>query len=273
MIRTRFAPSPTGELHLGHAYSALINYEYAQNHEGEFILRFEDIDHTRVRPEFYREIEIDLNWLGIEWNSKPLRQSVHLGKYKANLLKLEEMGLIYKCYKTRTEIMLESINAPHRHINAPLKAIDDENFEEINRPFAYRFWALRAKEIIEKEKLEFIETNGKATKIDPLILGDVILGRKDTPVSYHICVTHDDDEQNISHVIRGNDLKESTHLHICLQYLLGFKTPVYEFHPLILGNDGKRLAKRDKSQTLKYLRNSGVSPDKVKQMILSAAKM
>lgn len=279
-IITRFAPSPTGELHLGHAYSALLAHDFANANDGKFILRFEDIDQTRVRPQFYREIEIDLEWLGIRWDDKPLRQSEHFNDYARNLERLKALGLLYPCFKTRAEISYEAMNAPHGPdsflvLRDADKEIDKETLAKTNSniPFAWRFWARRAKELLGDEELFFTEIEGKTTLVDPLLLGDAILARKDTPASYHICVVHDDARQNITHIIRGEDLRQSTHIHRVLQHFLSLPVPLYQFHKLLIGTDGKRLAKRDKAQSLKYLRNSGVTAEEVRVMILQAKKV
>ncbi|WP_240007154.1 tRNA glutamyl-Q(34) synthetase GluQRS [Pseudaquidulcibacter saccharophilus] len=279
-IITRFAPSPTGDLHLGHAYSALLAHDFARANDGKFILRFEDIDQTRVRPQFYRDIEIDLEWLGIKWDEKPIRQSDHFADYQKDLDKLKTMGLLYPCFKTRAEIAYDAMNAPHGPDNFLVlrdagKEIDNETIAKTNGniPFAWRFWAHRAKELLGDEELFFTETNGNSTKIDPLLLGDAILARKDTPASYHLCVVHDDARQNITHIIRGEDLRQSTHIHRVLQHFLSLPVPLYQFHKLLVGADGKRFAKRDKAQGLKYLRNSGITPDKIRELIAQSRKM
>ena len=279
-IITRFAPSPTGDLHLGHAYSALLAHDFARANDGKFILRFEDIDQTRVRPQFYRDIEIDLEWLGIKWDEKPIRQSDHFADYQKDLEKLKTMGLLYPCFKTRAEIAYDAMNAPHGPDNFLVlrdagKEIDNETIAKTNGniPFAWRFWAHRAKELLGDEELFFTETNGNSTKVDPLLLGDAILARKDTPASYHLCVVHDDARQNITHIIRGEDLRHSTHIHRVLQHFLSLPVPLYQFHKLLVGPDGKRLAKRDKAQGLKYLRNSGVTPEQIRDLIAQSRKM
>lgn len=278
-IITRFAPSPTGELHLGHAYSALLAYEFANNNDAKFILRFEDIDLTRVRPQFYRNIEIDLEWLGIEWEGVPLRQSQHFSDYKRDLELLQKLGLVYPCFKTRSQIAFEALNAPHGSEEFVILRDADKEItaEEIEKshliPFAWRFWAKRTQELLKDEKLFFTETNSKTTLVDPLLLGDTILARKDTPASYHLCVTHDDARQNITHIIRGEDLRQSTHIHRVLQHFLGYNPPLYQFHKLLIGKDGKRFAKRDKSQSLKYLRTSGVSPQDIRNMVAECKKL
>ena len=279
-IITRFAPSPTGDLHLGHAYSALLAHDFARANDGKFILRFEDIDQTRVRPQFYRDIEIDLEWLGIKWDERPIRQSDHFADYQKDLEKLKTMGLLYPCFKTRAEIAYDAMNAPHGPDNFLVlrdagKEIDNETIAKTNGniPFAWRFWAHRAKELLGNEELFFTETNGNSTKVDPLLLGDAILARKDTPASYHLCVVHDDARQNITHIIRGEDLRQSTHIHRVLQYFLSLPIPLYQFHRLLVGADGKRLAKRDKAQELKYLRNSGVTAEQIRDLIAQSRKM
>lgn len=253
---SRFAPSPTGFLHLGHAYSAWM----ARRRADIWRLRLEDIDRTRCKPEFYAAIEEDLRWLGLHWDGEVRVQSSHMPEYEAALGKLQQRGLLYPCFCTRADIA-RAATAPHgpegiypgtcRHISAR---------EQVARITAGTQYALRldvAQARAEAASLRFFDEQKGWTEAQPERLGDVVLARKDTPASYHLCVVHDDALQNITHVIRGEDLFEATHIHVLLQSLLGLPTPIYTHHKLLLGPDGKRFAKRDGSITLRALRAAG----------------
>lgn len=282
---TRFAPSPTGRLHLGHAYSALLAHDASRSAQGNFLLRIEDIDTTRCRPEFEAGIYDDLAWLGLDWPTPVRRQSDHFADYAAAIEKLRSLGVLYRCFLTRREIAEQAASAPH----APGEGADgivyfgpaqpmstDEEQARLARgdSFAWRLSLRYSQDLLGEEfpRLVFVEQD-EATKAEhviaarPQIHGDVILARKDTPASYHLCVVHDDALQDVSHVIRGEDLRSATHIHVLIQKLLGLPTPIYRHHALLTGPDGKRYAKRDKSLTLAALREAGVSPAEIRARI------
>lgn len=267
---TRFAPSPTGYLHRGHAYSALTAYRAAQEAGGRFLLRIEDIDATRSRPEYEAAILEDLAWLGLGWETPVRRQSAHLPEYHAAIEALRARGLVYRCFKTRKEIDIG--RAPHEpqapYVGAPPSP--DEEAERLARgePFAWRLSLAAARETLGGfEALTFVEEgagpNGETGLIRarPELAGDIVLARKDVGVAYHLAVVHDDALQGVKHVIRGHDLFEAAHIQRLLQALLGLPTPTYRHHGLLVGPDGKRYAKRDKAQTLRELRAAGVSAE------------
>jgi len=268
MIRTRFAPSPTGRLHLGHVFAAKVARDFARARGGEFLLRFEDIDVTRVRPEFYEGIEEDLRWLGLDWNGPALRQTDRLSAYDAALQTLRELGAVYPCFCTRREIedeLARMTGAPHGpegpHYPGTcrkLSPVECETKLASGMPFSWRFDAIRAGKSVGP--LTFTDLRFGQLLVDPGVLGDVILARKDIGTSYHLAVVTDDAFQQITHVTRGEDLLASTHVHRVLQTLLGFPEPVYWHHELILDGTGKRLAKRHDSLSIRTLRESGKSP-------------
>ena len=273
---TRFAPSPTGRLHLGHAYSALFAYEAARG--GRFILRIEDIDATRCRPEFERGIVDDLAWLGLAWEQPVRRQSEHMADYATALATLRDRGLVYPCFCTRAEIKAEIARAgeaPHGP-DGPIYPGTCRALGEAERtakiatgtPYALRLDMIRARE--RAGALEWRDRAHGRLAATPEIFGDVVIARKDTPASYHLAVTLDDHLQRISLVTRGEDLLASTHVHRLLQALLGLNTPLYHHHPLIRGTDGERLAKRAGAPTLRSLRDAGHSPEDVRRMALDA---
>lgn len=265
---TRFAPSPTGYLHRGHAFSALTAYRAAQEAGGRFLLRIEDIDATRCRPEYDAAILEDLAWLGLEWETPVRRQSEHLADYHAAIESLRERGLVYRCFKTRKEIDIG--RAPHApavaYVGAPLPADEEAERLERGEAFAWRLSLAAARDALGGfEGLTFVEEGagpgGETGVIQarPEITGDIVLARKDVGVAYHLAVVHDDALQGVTHVIRGVDLFEAAHIQRLLQALLGYATPTYRHHGLLLGPDGKRYAKRDRAQTLRELRAAGMS--------------
>ena len=270
---TRFAPSPTGRLHRGHALSALTAFQAARAAGGRFLLRIEDIDAGRCRPTYDGAIFEDLAWLGLQWETPVRRQSEHLGDYHAALEGLRDRGLIYRCFRTRSEILDEIGSAPHGAERAPFRGGPLEPDEEAARlergeAFAWRLSLAAARRALGDQwnGLTFTEEGtcpaGETGVIraDPEPAGDVILARKDLGVAYHLAAVVDDALQGITHVIRGQDLFEAAHIQRLLQALLGLPTPVYRHHPLLLRPDGKRFAKRDTAETLADLRASGVSP-------------
>jgi glutamyl-Q tRNA(Asp) synthetase len=268
---TRFAPSPTGRLHRGHAFSALTAHDAARRANGRFVLRIEDIDATRSRPEFEAGIFEDLAWLGLAWETPVLRQSEHLADYDHALGRLTARGLTYRCFRTRKEVAQAMASAPHGAMEVfrggPLPADEEAQRLAAGEPFAWRLSLDAAREALGGfDGLGFIEEGegpgGEHGAIGarPELGGDVVLARKDVGVAYHLAVTVDDARQGITHVIRGQDLFEATHVQRLLQALLGLPAPTYRHHPLLMGPDGRRLAKRDRAETLESLRARGVSP-------------
>ncbi|PHS24103.1 MAG: tRNA glutamyl-Q(34) synthetase GluQRS [Robiginitomaculum sp.] len=270
---TRFAPSPSGLLHKGHAYSALYAFAAAQKAGGCFILRIEDIDTTRCRAPFERAIIEDLHWLGLRWEEPVRRQSDHFDDYKCALKKLENLGVLYRCFLTRREVLSEIVRAPHgvgevyQGPDTPMSQNEEAKWLARGEAYAWRLSLRAARDVLGPRwaQLQFIEDgtgpNGEHGKIhaQPQRLGDVVLARKDIGTSYHLAVTHDDALQGITHIIRGQDLFESTHIHVLIQALLDMPTPTYRHHRLLLDETGKRLAKRDFASTLQDFRQSGQS--------------
>ena len=263
---TRFAPSPTGRLHLGHAYSAWIAWERARKIEGEFLLRFEDIDHTRVREEYYRGIEEDLRWLGIAWKGEPWRQLDRFPAYEEALKSLKEMGLVYPCFCTRKELAL---TAPQQDDGASIYAgtCRDLSAEEVAMQLDARkdcCWRMEMRKAAEMVgELTFSDERFGKITVEPGVLGDPVLARKDIATSYHLAVVVDDNAQEVSEVVRGEDLLESTHVHRVLQKLLGFPEPNYYHHRLVVDEEGKRLAKRHDSLAIATLREQGMTAEEV----------
>ncbi|MDP3737164.1 MAG: tRNA glutamyl-Q(34) synthetase GluQRS [Hyphomonadaceae bacterium] len=281
---TRFAPSPTGLLHLGHAYSAMLAHDAARAAGGKFLLRIEDIDTTRCRPEFESAIYEDLSWLGLSWDNSVRRQSDHFADYAGAIETLRALGVVYRCFLTRREISEQSLSAPHGEGEGadgvvykgpahPMSADEEQARLTRGEAYAWRLSIRYSQDLLGEDfaRLDFVEQrNGSDNEhiaARPELLGDVILGRKDTLASYHIAVVHDDALQGVTHVIRGEDLRASTHVHVLLQKLLNLPTPTYCHHKLLTGHDGKRYAKRDKSLTLAALREAGVSPADIRTRI------
>lgn len=277
-IVTRFAPSPTGYLHLGHAYSALIAWRRAREAGGRFLLRIEDIDPARCRAEFAQAIEQDLAWLGLDWDGAVRVQSAHLAEYRAVLETLAARELLYPCFCTRADIQREiaaSISAPHapdgsvvypgtcRHLSAEER---DRRIAAGER-YALRLDMARALARVALP-LHFEEEGEGEVPCAPERFGDVVLARKDAPASYHLCATHDDAVQGVTLVTRGEDLKPATHLHRLLQALMGWPAPRYAHHRLLTDDAGRRLAKRDQAMTLRALRERGVAPEEVRRRML-----
>ncbi|HYE47124.1 MAG TPA: tRNA glutamyl-Q(34) synthetase GluQRS [Caulobacter sp.] len=267
---TRFAPSPTGYLHRGHAYSALAAYSAAQAAGGRFLLRIEDIDVTRCRPEYEAAIHEDLAWLGLTWETPVRRQSEHLGDYEAALDRLRADGLAYRCFRTRREIATEAQSAPHGlplpFTGAPLAPKEEAARLAEGRPFAWRLSLAAARERLGGiGALTFHDQVRGEVLADPSLAGDIVLARKDVGVAYHLAVVVDDALQGVTEVIRGEDLFEATHIQRLLQALLDLPTPTYRHHPLLVGPDGRRYAKRDKAQALREIRASGVTARQLRQ--------
>jgi glutamyl-Q tRNA(Asp) synthetase len=276
---TRFAPSPTGALHLGHAHSALLGWRAARQAGGRFLLRIEDIDPGRCRPDFAAGILEDLAWLGLDWDGPVRRQSEHLPAYRAVLDRLSDRGLLYPCFCTRADIAREVAgigHAPHGPdgLLYPGTCRRRSAAERAARIGAGEAYALRLDMAAALAQaggpLSFLEA-GQRRRCDPGRFGDVVLARKDTPASYHLCVTHDDALQGVTCVTRAVDLLPATDLHRLLQHLMGWRPPRYAHHPLLLGADGRRLAKRDNAPTLAALRAAGHGPAAVRAMALAPA--
>lgn len=273
---TRFAPSPTGHLHLGHAYAALFAYELAMDNGGRFLLRYEDIDTTRVRDQYYLAIEQDLAWIGIHWDGTPIRQKDRLDVYAASLEKLKALNVVYPCFCTRREIQREIDNmahAPHGPDGETMypgtcRALGlAEREDRIARGEAH-CWRLDAHcaEALTGP-LMFEDKIKGSIQVDAHLLGDVVLARKDIATSYHLAVVTDDYFQHVTDVTRGEDLLPSTHVHRLLQSMLGMPAPVYHHHRLIVDDSGQRLAKRDESLSLAALRGQGKRSEDVLAML------
>jgi glutamyl-Q tRNA(Asp) synthetase len=267
---TRFAPSPTGYLHLGHAFSAWCGWRRARQAGGRFLLRLEDIDPGRCRPEFAASILEDLAWLGLDWNGEVRVQSQHLPAYQAALDHLAGMGLLYPCFCTRADIQREvaaSAAAPHGPDGAPLYPGTCRRLspaERLDRIAAGEKFALRLDmQAAGRPGLTYHEEDQGRLPCHPERFGDVVLARKDAPASYHLCVTHDDALQGVTLVTRGVDLQPATDLHRLLQTLMGWPEPAYAHHRLLTDDAGRRLAKRDLAATLRSMREAGVGPTEI----------
>lgn len=255
MVVSRFAPSPTGYLHLGHAYSALSAWRFAREHGGRFLLRIEDIDPARCRPHYDRAILEDLGWLGIDWDGPVWRQSERMPEYAAALNVLQDLGVVYPDDRTRRQIAGGRPPRPAAEL--------------LGRGPARVAWRLDMKAaMLRVGVVAWTETELGPVEGDPAPHGDVVLARKDTPTSYHLAVTVDDAVQGVTHVIRGRDLYDSTPVHRLLQELLGIDAPVYHHHALIKDPaTGRRYAKRDGSVTLRHLRAQGVTPAQIRERV------
>jgi glutamyl-Q tRNA(Asp) synthetase len=271
---TRFAPSPTGYLHIGHAYSALVAWRAAEAVGGRFVLRMEDIDIGRCKPDFEQAIYEDLAWLGIEWEMPVRRQSEHMADYADRLARLDAQGLTYPCFCTRSEIKaeLERIGgAPHGpagHIY-PGTCRDLSESERGTRLAAGTEYAIRlrmADAVLQTGAVSWHDLDRGTMTGDPLRHGDIVLARKDIPTSYHLAVTVDDALQGITQVTRGEDLAAYTDIHRVLQELLGLTAPQYRHHKLLTDVNGRRYAKRDRSLTIRALRAAGLTPEEVRTM-------
>lgn len=274
-IITRFAPSPSGLLHLGHAYAAIYAAKCANGSSDRFLLRIEDIDQSRCNLSFEKSIFHDLSWLGLDWESPVRRQSEHFDDYDDALQKLEVAGFVYPCFCTRKEILHEVIaagNAPHGNDTViypgTCKNLGKSEQEELissGKPYAFR---LNMKKAVEYTGRLAWHDRIKGKQIArPEIFGDIIVARKEFSTSYHLAVTIDDHLQGISLITRGNDLFDSSHIHRLLQALLNLDSPCYEHHRLITTPIGRRIAKRDKTNRLADLRERGMSPMDIYKMI------
>jgi glutamyl-Q tRNA(Asp) synthetase len=287
----RFAPSPNGFLHLGHALSALLNFDLARASGGRFLLRIEDIDATRCRPEYETAIYEDLRWLGLDWEEPVRRQSDHLDAYRAALARLDRLGLVYPTFESRAEIA-RRVRAreakgpwPRDPDGAPLypgridemPAAERARRMEAGEPYALRLDMAAALERIAPPGSRFasnltwreIGPDGNVTTVDakPAAWGDVVLARKETPTSYHLSVVVDDALQGITEVVRGQDLFPATGVHRLLQELLELPVPVYRHHRLVLGPDGRKLSKSTRSTALRELRREGASAADIRRLV------
>ncbi len=277
---TRFAPSPTGHLHLGHAASAFHVWEAATLAGGTVLLRIEDIDQTRCRPDFEASILADLAWLGFDWPKPVRRQSDHFDAYAKVINALAARGLVYRCFLTRAEI-LARLPAGTSPDEAGFRSEPPAPSEESKRlqsgaPFAWRLSLAAAQRALGRRFGELsypVWSEGGGIRYVPAApepFGDVVLARKETPASYHLACCHDDALQAITHVVRGEDLRGVTVVHALLQALMDWPQPVYRFHPLILGPDGRKLSKRLGSKGLRDLRAEGMTPHDIRAMTCTA---
>jgi glutamyl-Q tRNA(Asp) synthetase len=265
-VVSRFAPSPTGRLHLGHAWSALNAHDYARERGGRFLLRIEDIDPGRTREAFVAGIEEDLSWLGLCWDGEVVRQSQRLPRYAGALDRLKAEGLAYPCFCTRSAIAAEiaaSAAAPHGpdgpHYPGTCRRLSrDEQEARMAEPHAWRLDVEKA--AARAGPLGWFDGE-EEIQAEPEAFGDVVLARKDVPISYHLAVTVDDAAQGVTDVVRGQDLFTATHVHRLLQALLALPTPLYHHHPLLTDAQGHRLAKRHGAPTLASLRDADADPE------------
>ena len=266
-VVTRFAPSPTGPLHLGHVAAARV----ARTLGDRFLLRIEDIDAGRCRPAYADAIEADLAWLGLAWDGPVRRQSAHMGDYTAALDRLRAMGVLYPCFCTRAAIareVAEAGHAPHGPDGTlypgTCRALPGTDRQARIAAGEAHAWRLDMAAAVRRTgPLHYHERGEGRVACDPAAFGDVVLGRKDAPASYHLCVTHDDAVQGVTLVTRGEDLRAATSVHRVLQAMLGWPEPGYAHHRLLTGADGRRLAKRDGAATVAVLREAGMSPAEV----------
>ena len=278
-LRTRFAPSPTGLLHIGNAYSALVCQQWAAHHDAELLLRIEDIDHTRCRDAYTPQLIEDLQWLGLKWQGDILKQSEQHARYRQALEQLQAMGVIYPCFCTRKHIQQEIERmgiAPHVEDMADpypgiCRDIDPQqrHKQTLHEPFAWRLDSARAM-ALAGASLTWSDEHGRHHPVNMSALGDMVIGRKDIGISYHLAVVVDDAYQRISHVIRGEDLLSSTPIHRLLQALLGLPAPTYIHHPLLVDSEGNRLAKRNAATTLKSLREGDITAESLRRFLLHA---
>lgn len=263
-VITRFAPSPTGHLHLGHIYSALTARDFASQHGGKMRLRIDDIDHTRCRPAFTQAIYDDLNFMGIAYDGEVLVQSERIEIYSQTLLQLKERGLIYPCFLTRQELD-GLLQAPHNTDTL----ISSEEATTRKAQGSMPAWRLRMEAIrpLINDSLTFIEDGNPPQKIDLDAIGDVVVARKDISASYHLSVVIDDAASGVTHVTRGQDLKDSTPLHRLLYELLDLPPPIWRHHALITDDEGMRLAKRDEATSIVSLRQAGLTPQDIARLV------
>lgn len=270
MTVTRFAPSPTGYLHLGHAHSALVGWHKARTESGRFLLRIEDIDPARCRPEFEAAILEDLGWLGLDWEQPVRRQSDHLADYQGALDRLRGLGVLYPCFCSRKDIAA-AVSAPHGP-EGPIypgtcRAFPAETAQARQArgdPYALRLDVAKARAMTGA--LTFQDQREGTVEARPETLGDVVLARRDAPASYHLCVTVDDHLQGVTLVTRGVDLFHATHIHRLLQAILDLNVPTYLHHLLLTNAAGERLSKRDGAVAIRALRQAGRSAAEVRAL-------
>ena len=280
-MKTRFAPSPTGYLHLGHAFAALTAYDAARAEGGAFVLRVEDIDQARCRPEYEAAIFEDLTWLGLEWEEPVRRQSEHFDEYAAALARLDQIGVLYPCFCTRKEIAEEiarAVDAPHGP-EGPLypgtcRALAPEERAARMKTQAYALRLDIAKAAGHVGCPVHFDERGRGPSgerglrhAQPHLLGDIVLARKELPASYHLAVAVDDALQGIELVTRGEDLFHATHIQRLLQELLDLRAPVYAHHRLIVDEAGKKFSKRNEAVTLRALRATGATPADIRKRL------
>ena len=271
---TRFAPSPTGYLHLGHAHSALFAWRATREDGGRFLLRIEDVDTARCRPEFEAAIFEDLAWLGLAWEDPPRRQSEHMADYARGLDRLDRLGLLYPCFCTRKEIRAEiagAAQAPHGPEGPPYPGTcrtlpEDEREERMAAGTAYALRLDAAAAVARAGPLRWIDRGAGEIAAEPLSLGDVVLARKEVATSYHLSVTLDDATQGVTLVTRGADLFHASHVHRLLQATLRLPVPEWHHHDLIAGPDGERLAKRHDALSIRAQRQAGKTPAEVRAL-------
>ncbi|MDQ6964468.1 MAG: tRNA glutamyl-Q(34) synthetase GluQRS [Mariprofundales bacterium] len=272
-LRTRFAPSPTGLLHVGNGYSALLCQQWADQHGAELLLRIEDIDQIRCRSHFTAAIKRDLQWLGVQWQPEVMVQSRRTASYQKALATLQQQRLLYPCFCSRADIRAQlATSAPHHtapsHYPGRCRALDPDSVAERMRtePYSWRINVEAAAEVVGEE-LEWVDSYGISHTFNTHAVDDAILARRDIGISYHLAVVVDDAAQNISMVIRGEDLLDSTDIQRLLQQLLKLPAPRYLHHKLIIDSSGKRLAKRNHSTTLHSLAQAGVSPTELRELL------
>lgn len=261
---TRFAPSPTGLLHLGHAAAAFHVWDAAKTAGTRPILRIEDIDTTRCRQDYTDAIFQDLAWLGLSWPEPARVQSEHFADYARTVEALTARGLTYRCFRTRAEL-------EHTH-PAPLSPKEETQLLEAGNPFAWRLSLAAARNELGAawDRLSYKLETGNGiidTPADPALHGDIVIARKDSPSAYHLAACHDDALQGITHVIRGEDLIDAPHIHTLLQVLMGWPKPIYRHHPLVTDETGQRLSKTAKSVSLRAMRQTGVTPSELRKRL------
>jgi glutamyl-Q tRNA(Asp) synthetase len=282
-VVTRFAPSPTGELHLGSAYSAWMGWRRAREAGGTFLVRIEDTDIRRCRREYETAILADLKWLGFDWDGEVRRQSEHFATYGKVLDQLDRRGLIYPCFCSRAEIEREvaaSANAPHAQLHGPDGPLYPGTCRHLSLPERRDRIAAGHEHCLRLDcdraagqagPYHFVDESLGRIEGQPLLMGDFVIARKDTPTSYHLAVTVDDHLQGVTLVTRGIDVLPSTHVHGLLQKLLGYAAPQYAHHRLLTDATGRRFAKRDRDMTIRAMRESGMKPEEVIGRALAAA--